>query len=60
MGLSRLVLRHGAFETGRGAARASGFLIDMNVVFQEFLTQALREVLGPRHSRCGRIASSRV
>ena len=46
VGLSRLVLRHGAFETGRGAARASGFLMDMNVVFQEFLTQALREVLG--------------
>ncbi len=44
--LSRLILRHGAFESGRGAVRASGFLMDMNVVFQEFVTQALRDALG--------------
>ena len=44
--LARLILGHGAFESGRGGVRASGFLMDMNVVFQEFLTQALREVLG--------------
>ena len=44
--LSRLILRHGAFESGRGSARASGFLMDMNTVFQEFLTQALREEMG--------------
>ncbi len=44
--LSRLILRHGAFESGRGDVRASGFLMDMNVVFQEFVTQALRETLG--------------
>ena len=44
--LSRLILRHGAFESGRGAVRASGFLMDMNVVFQEFVTVALRETLG--------------
>ena len=44
--LSRLILRHGAFESGRGAVRASGFLMNMNAVFQEFLTQALRETLG--------------
>ena len=44
--LSQLVLRHGAFEAGRGAVRASGFLMDMNVVFQEFVTTALREALG--------------
>ena len=44
--LARLILRHGAFEAGRGAVRASGFLMDMNVVFQEFATQALREALG--------------
>ena len=43
--LSRLVLRHGAFEAGRGAVRTSGFLMDMNVVFQEFVTTALREAL---------------
>ena len=44
--LSRLILRHGEFETGRGAVRASGFLMDMNVVFQEFVTEALRDELG--------------
>ena len=44
--LSRLILRHSAFESGRGQVRASGFLMDMNVVFQEFVTVALRESLG--------------
>ena len=44
--LARLILGHGAFESGRRGVRASGFLMDMNVVFQEFLTQALRDVLG--------------
>ncbi len=43
--LSRLVLRHSAYESGRGEVRASGFLMDMNDVFQEFVTQALREAL---------------
>ena len=45
VGLSRLILRHGAFETGRGTVRARGFLMDMNAVFQEFLIQVLRDVL---------------
>ena len=44
--LSRLVLRHSAFESRRGQVRASGFLMDMNAVFQEFVTVALREALG--------------
>ena len=44
--LSRLVLRYMSFEAGRGGNRAPGFLIDMNVVFQDFVTQALREELG--------------
>ena len=44
--LSRLILRHGAFESGRGAVRATGFLMDMNVVFQEFVTEVLRDALG--------------
>ena len=43
--LSRLVLRHSAFESDRGEVRASGFLMDMNRVFQEFVTVALREEL---------------
>ena len=44
--LSCLILRHGSFESGRGGIRASGFLMDMNEVFQEFVTAALRESLG--------------
>ena len=44
--LSSLVLRHGAFESHSGPLSASGFLVDMNVLFQEFLIQALRETLG--------------
>ena len=43
--LARLVLRHGAYETERGEVRASGFLMDMNRVFQDFLAAALRERL---------------
>ena len=46
VGLSRLILLHSEFESFRGDVRASGFLIDMNVLFQEFVTQALRESLG--------------
>ncbi len=46
VGLSRLILRHSAFESTRGAVRATGFLMDMNVLFQEFVTVALREALG--------------
>lgn len=46
VGLSRLILRHSAFESRRGRIRASGFLMDMNDVFQEFVTVALRDALG--------------
>ena len=49
--LSRVILRHGAYESGRGATRASGFLMDMNVVFQEFVTAALRDALGISDAR---------
>ena len=44
--LAQLTLRLGAFEAHRGAVRASSFLMDMNQVFQEFVTVALREALG--------------
>ncbi len=45
VGLARLILRHWAFEAERGGRRAAGFLMNMNTVFQEFVTQALREEL---------------
>lgn len=44
--LSSLILRYRAFELDRGWIRASGFLVDMNEVFQAFVTRALRESLG--------------
>ena len=44
--LSRLILRHTSIETERGNVRATGFLVDMKVVFQEFVTRALRLALG--------------
>ena len=43
--LARLILRHTAIETARGAVQASGFLMDMNKIFEEFVTRALREKL---------------
>ena len=46
LALARLILRHSAFSSARGAVRASGFLVNMNDLFQEFLTVALREALG--------------
>ena len=51
IGLARLILRHSAFESGRGDVRASGFLMDMNRLFQDFLTAALREALGASSTR---------
>lgn len=42
--LARLVLAHQSFEPSRdGKVRARGFLVDMNKVFQQFVTRALRE-----------------
>ena len=44
--LARLVLRHSAFQSRRGAVRAKGFLFDMNAIFQQYVARALREKLG--------------
>ena len=43
--LARLILRHASIETTRGGVHASGFLMDMNKIFEEFVTHALREEL---------------
>ncbi|MCY3709773.1 MAG: hypothetical protein OXG26_12845 [Caldilineaceae bacterium] len=45
VGIARLILRHSEFEAKHGDVRANGFLVDMNYLFQEFVTQALREKL---------------
>ena len=57
--LSRLILRHSAFESRRGQVRASGFLMDMNVVFQEFVTVALREASESLLTHSGSAPSTR-
>ena len=44
--LSQLVLSRSEYEARRGQQRSPGFLVDMNMVFQDFVTQALREKLG--------------
>ena len=46
VGLARLILLHSEFESFRGNVRASGFLIDMNALFQAFLARALHESPG--------------
>ena len=45
--IARLVLRHWFHEAARDAegVRVPGFLMDMNVVFQQFVTRKLREVM---------------
>ena len=50
VGLARLILRHSAFRPDRGKVRAAGFLMDMNGVFQEFVTRSVREALGVSES----------
>ena len=51
--LSRLVLRLQTLELERGNTRATGFMINMNNVFQGFVTRALRESLGAsEHTFC--------
>ena len=53
--LSRMVLLHSEYQAERGpvAVRAPGFLVDMNRLFQEFVTVALREELGVSKDRFG-------
>ena len=51
--LSRMVLRHSEYQAERGTVRAPGFLVDMNQLFQEFVTVVLREELGVSKDRFG-------
>ena len=46
--IARLVLRYWFHEAARdeNGVRVPGFLMDMNVVFQQFVTRKLREVMG--------------
>ena len=49
--LSRMVLQHSAYQLERGTVRASGLLVDMIKLFQDFVTVALREELGISEER---------
>ena len=49
--VSRMVLQHSAYQLERGAVRASGLLVDMIKLFQDFVTVALREELGISEER---------
>ena len=46
LGLARVVLKNQSVEVQRGDTPAPGFLMDMNMVFQNFVVRALREELG--------------
>lgn len=52
--LAHLVLERTSVERGPGAASASGFLFDMNVVYEDWLTQALTTALELRGGRVER------
>ena len=49
--LARILLRSASLDLGGGGVRGSAFLVDMNVVFEEFVRTALREALGASHAR---------
>jgi 5-methylcytosine-specific restriction enzyme subunit McrC len=49
--LARILLRSASLDLGGGGARGSAFLIDMNVVFEQFVRTALREALSAGHAR---------
>ncbi len=52
--LAQIILSYGAFEAKRGTVRASGFVVDMALVFQEFVTVALRNSLNiAEHEKFG-------
>jgi 5-methylcytosine-specific restriction enzyme subunit McrC len=42
---AKLILRSSSFELAGGHVSSSGLLVDMNVVFEQFVTVALREAL---------------
>ena len=49
--LAELVLRGGSFEVETGGLRVDGFLLDMNRVFEDFVTGALGDALRSRGGR---------
>lgn len=57
--LAKLILRSRSPELGQAGPSAAGFLVDMNVVFEDFVAIALREALGLSERLWGRHARGR-
>ena len=51
LGLAELILRHASIELHDGRTDSIGMLVDMNVLFEDFVAEGLREVLGERADR---------
>ncbi len=49
--LADLILRFSSVELRAGTTASLGFLADMNLAFEDFVIEGLREALGPRASR---------
>jgi 5-methylcytosine-specific restriction enzyme subunit McrC len=52
LALARMVLRSRSVDVLDAGVRATGFLVNMNTVFEEFLTTALARALTPWGGRC--------
>jgi len=52
LALARMVLRSRSVDVLASGVRATGFLVNMNTVFQDFVTVALSEALAPHGGRC--------
>ncbi|MDQ1747321.1 MAG: 5-methylcytosine-specific restriction enzyme subunit McrC [Frankiaceae bacterium] len=52
LSLARMILRARSVDVLHAGTRASGFLINMNTLFEEFVCAALTEALAPYGGRC--------
>lgn len=52
LALARMVLRSRSVDVLDSGVRATGFLVNMNTVFEDFVTVALTEALAPYGGRC--------
>jgi 5-methylcytosine-specific restriction enzyme subunit McrC len=52
LALARMILRSRSVDVLDAGVRATGFLVNMNTVFEDFVTVALTEALAPHGGRC--------
>jgi 5-methylcytosine-specific restriction enzyme subunit McrC len=50
--LARMILRSRSVDVLDSGVRATGFIVNMNAVFEDFITVALSEALAPHGGRC--------